>query len=239
MGRDGPQPSGIPRSRQGHHRRQSILDAAETLIRENRSTDFTMLALARRSGVSPATPYNLFGTKASILYALLTRSLDSIFTDFGTLTAKMDPFKVVQFAGQAAVAFFVADPSYYRPLYLYLIGVPDEVYRPPYMNRALNYWRDALQPLCDTGYIKSDHMRDTLARSLIIHFIGSLDMWAQCELDHDEFMIHIRYGVASLLCVLASDAARAPVLDEALASLSESPRPIEFRASLKSDRSSD
>ncbi len=194
-----------PRSRQAQLRRQAILDAAESLIRGANSTDFTMLKLAECSGVSPTTPYNIFGGKSSILYALLTRSLDSIFSGFGEATAQMEPFEVVVFAGKAAADFFIADPKYYRPLYLYLIGVPDPLYRPPYMNRALNYWRNALLPLQRSGYLEDDRARDALARGLMIQFIGSIDMWAQGELNHEHFRAHIQYGVTALLVHLTRD----------------------------------
>lgn len=52
-----------------------VLNAAEALVRKTGDTDFSMLTLASKAKVSPATPYNLFGSKGSILYTLLNRSL--------------------------------------------------------------------------------------------------------------------------------------------------------------------
>ena len=196
------------RSRQKEIRRQSILDAAEELIRETRSTDFPMLLLAERAGTSPATPYNAFGGKASILYALLVKSLDTIFFDFDKVTLRMKPHEVALAAAKGAADFFIADPDYYRPLYHYLIGVSDQVYRPSYLNRALNYWRSALAPLRRAENLRDDIERDALARLMMILFLGALDLWVQGEITHEEFRAHIVYGAASLLCSVVNAADR-------------------------------
>ncbi|WP_418654973.1 TetR/AcrR family transcriptional regulator, partial [Acinetobacter baumannii] len=45
-------------------RRRNIVDAAHELVRETGGAGFSMLDLARRAGVSPATPYNLLGSKS-------------------------------------------------------------------------------------------------------------------------------------------------------------------------------
>ncbi len=56
-------------------RRRRILDAAEGLIRQTGGTNFSLLTLADKAEVSPATPYNFFGSKARLLFALFNRSL--------------------------------------------------------------------------------------------------------------------------------------------------------------------
>jgi AcrR family transcriptional regulator len=202
----------VVRSRQKEIRRQAMLDAAEGLIRETASTDFSMLVLAERAGTSPATPYNVFGSKASILYALLVKSLDTIFLDFDKITRTMNPYEVVLFAAREATEFFVADPTYYQPLYHYLIGARDDVYRPAYLDRAFGYWRSALTPLRRDGHLQRDIERDALARSMMILFLGALDLWCQREISHDLFRAQINYGVSAILCGVADDAARADLL---------------------------
>src|ERR1041385_1026819 len=58
------------REKQTGERRERILDAARKLMRRAGGTGFTMRALAKEAGVSLATPYNLFRSKAGVLYAL-------------------------------------------------------------------------------------------------------------------------------------------------------------------------
>jgi len=48
-------------------RRRRLVATAQSLLRERYDAGFSMGELARRAGVSPATPYNLVGNKAEIL----------------------------------------------------------------------------------------------------------------------------------------------------------------------------
>ena len=52
-------------------RKQQILSAARRLIRKKGFPRMSMRELAQEARVSLATPYNLFGSKANVLYALL------------------------------------------------------------------------------------------------------------------------------------------------------------------------
>ena len=52
-------------------RRRHLVDAAASLVRVDGGTGFSMLQLAGRAGVSPATPYNLIGSKSELLRLLV------------------------------------------------------------------------------------------------------------------------------------------------------------------------
>lgn len=56
-------------------RRKAILEAARDLIREAKGDDFSMPDLAERAGVSLVTPYNLFGSKSSILLEIAKQDI--------------------------------------------------------------------------------------------------------------------------------------------------------------------
>lgn len=59
-------PLGV-RARQRIERRAKLVTAARSLLAQGGLEGFSMLDLAKRAGVSPATPYNLFGSKAAVL----------------------------------------------------------------------------------------------------------------------------------------------------------------------------
>ena len=56
-------------------RQRAILDAARDIMAQSGEVGLTMFALASRAGVSPATPYNLFGSKQAILQAVYDEDL--------------------------------------------------------------------------------------------------------------------------------------------------------------------
>lgn len=197
------------RQSQKEQRRQRILDAAESLIRQSAGTDFLMTTLAETAGFSQATPYNLFGSKAGILFALLNRSVDGIFRDADLDNNRdADPFEAVLQAARVASGVFSADPGFYRPLYRFLLGVVDSGHRPAFLDRALGYWKRALAGVSAAGLFSAELTRDEMARGIVIYFLGALDLWVQDELDDDEFHAQIQYGVAMLLLGIADDASR-------------------------------
>lgn len=199
----------MTREIQKEDRKRRILDAAEALIRKTGSTDFSMALLAERALLSGPTPYNLFGSKGGILYALLNRSVDSLFSDVARGRGQSsDPVERVLHAAQMAGDEFASDPRFYRPLYQFLLGIHDAVHRPAYMDRALVYWKQALHHLADAGQIPAVISHDQLARMMVINTLGALDLWVHSELDDDQLRAQVLHGTAVLLFSVADASQR-------------------------------
>lgn len=206
------------------------MDAAEALIRESRSTDFSMLTLAERAGLSPATPYNLLGSKAGVLYGLLNRVMDKVVEDACDAGRAEDPYLyVLQLAGAVAQRL-AEDPGFYRPLYRFLLGVSDPVNRPAYMDRGLEFWKFAVQGLHEGGQLPPEIDRDELARELEIHFVGVLDLWVQEELDGSAFQAQTVYGASLMLMSVADEAARVRLITRIRALKKKLPKRFSYRA---------
>lgn len=188
-----------PREQAKQDRRDRILSAAEALILEAGNTDFSMSALAHRATVSVPTPYNLLGSKSEILYALLDRSLNPIFARRAASKSSRQPFMGVLSAARFGVEAFVARRDLYQPLYRFLLGVPDSVSRPRFIEKARSYWDSPLQLLLEQGYLPGERTKQQLARLIFTQFIGALELWIQNDLDDDQFSAHIEVGVATAL----------------------------------------
>lgn len=200
-------------------RRRAILHAAETLVREHSSTDFSMKELAARAGFSLATTYNLIGSKATVLYALLNQYMDRIDIERAATLTQGDPIEHVFQASDAAVTIYTADPQFYRPLLRFLLGVPDPVNRPLFMERAYRYWATVVQSLDDAGMFDNSFSAEALARDLQIFFAGTIDLWVHDELDGATFKAQIRTGVAMRLMGLGIDRYRSKLRSEITASM--------------------
>jgi AcrR family transcriptional regulator len=177
------------REKQKTERRNRILDAAERLIRETGGTDFSVRVLAAVSGVSAATPFNLFGSKEALLYALLSRSLDQIVTDGLSFKSPDTAFHVIE-AAEKAVNAFVSDPEFLRPLYRVLLGVSHPVHRPLFMQRTFAYWKTATLTVKSGALRSNPALQDVVAQALMAHFIGLLELWVHRDLDDDAFRTH-------------------------------------------------
>ncbi|MGQ0701008.1 MAG: TetR/AcrR family transcriptional regulator [Panacagrimonas sp.] len=181
------------REKQMAQRRTRILSAAEKLIRRTGGTDFTMNALAHEAEVSPATPFNLFGTKEGLLYELLLRSLKEFFSR-ALAQQSNDPVERVVLAAQAAVDVFVDNPKQLRPLYRFLLGVIDPKSRPEFLLRSHGYWRISLDAAVAAGWM-DENEADAVASGLLAHILGVLDLWVHRDITDAELKDHLVQGV--------------------------------------------
>jgi len=197
-------------------RRARVLDAAEQLIRETGNTDFTVATLAERAGLSGPTPYNLFGSKAAILYVLLNRSLDPVVAVERRASGAGDPVARVLAAANLAADLFVNDPVFYRPLYQFLLSVGDSEQRPAFLQRSLAFWQRAIGTLMASDQAVLATQSAGLARMLVMNFIAALELWVHQELDHQQFRAQVLYGAAMLLFGFASEPQRTALLQQML-----------------------
>ncbi len=181
------------REKQMKERRTRILNAAERLIRKSGSTDFSVRALAVAAEVSPVTPFNLFGSKEGLLYALLSRSLDRFFSKGLTFKSPDPNYHVVE-AAEIAVEIFVNDPKFLRPLYQVLLGVSHAEHRPKFMERTFSYWNTALLTIPGIAKSHDEAQLNVLTHALMAHFIGLMELWIHKDFDDESFRIHVICG---------------------------------------------
>jgi len=180
-------PKGRRRAVNKERRISALLSAAERLIQASGTTDFTMQQLAEAAGLSLATTYNLIGTKAAVLYALLNVDLDALSSHQDKLRDAMSSVQPSDMA-RLAVGFFSAKPDYYRPLMRYLLGVFEPKQRPLFMARAIEFWRKAIGlDELDESWPLTDIRKEDIAQSMHLSFIGALDLWVHHEIDNDRF----------------------------------------------------
>jgi AcrR family transcriptional regulator len=187
------------REKQKTERRNRILDAAEKLIRETGGTGFSVRALAVASGVSAATPFNLFGSKEGLLYALLSRSLDQIVTEGLSFKSSDPAFHVIE-AAENAVNAFLDDPEFLRPLYQVLLSVSHPVHRPLFMERTFAYWQSATLTIGNS----EPSLSDLVAKALMAQFIGLLELWVHRDIDDNAFRVRAICGVILIAHTVAA-----------------------------------
>jgi AcrR family transcriptional regulator len=186
------------RAKQMRERRTRILNAAERLIRKTGSTEFSVRALAAAAEVSPVTPFNLFGSKEGLLYALLSRSLDRFFSKGLVFQAEDPSYHVIE-AAEIAVEIFVKDPHFLRPLYQVLMGVPHAELRPQFMARTFAYWKTAVLTIPGIGKTGDEATINLLTHALMAHFIGLLELWVHQDFDDDGFRVHAICGIVLMV----------------------------------------
>ena len=190
------------RAKQAVDRRNKMLDAAESLVRETRGTDFSMRALSLAAEVGPTTPYNFFGSKEGLLFELMNRTLKP-FENEALVFSSEDPLEQAVQAAENAVRIIVRDADYLRPLYQTLLSLSDPVNRPKYLNSAVVFYRKALNGAVEHKLLSSEHERTSLAWSLLAHLVGVLYLWLHENINDDMFRAHVVSGFVHLLLPLA------------------------------------
>ncbi|MBX3204937.1 MAG: TetR/AcrR family transcriptional regulator [Labilithrix sp.] len=177
-------------------RRDRILEAAEELIRRRGDIQFGMRELAEKAGVSPATPFNLFGSKGQVLWALLERDLGKqrqrIADDVET-----DPVERVLGLARRAVLTYARDERLFRPLLSAVVST--NMLMPALLDRFTDLWHDALEEAEARRQLAADIDPALLARQLHLEYRAGLTLWLRGEVDVKGWNLHLMHGVLLVL----------------------------------------
>ncbi|MCB2051764.1 MAG: hypothetical protein KDE63_10080 [Novosphingobium sp.] len=179
---------------------RKIISAAETLIGSKKSTNFTMIELAKSANVSTFTTHNLIGTKSSVLFMLLIKHLDDI--KILPLHDGADDFDVIKYFlsfGDAPVDMYLANEDYYRPLIGYLMGVSTPGLRSEYIRKAWGYWIHAVSLLSQRKLILDGINDIDLVRSIYTSYAGTMELWVHGEVFSDGLRSQIKSNLVIYL----------------------------------------
>lgn len=96
---------------------EALLQAAEQLFSTRPMTDVTVEEIAATAGVAVGSVYNHFGSKAGLHAALVERALDTDrhFMDRAYVAGR-SPVEQLYAAAEEYLAFYLANPEYFRML---------------------------------------------------------------------------------------------------------------------------
>ncbi|MBP0618295.1 TetR/AcrR family transcriptional regulator [Jiella mangrovi] len=176
--------------------RQRVIDAAERLLREGRA-DFSMRDLAADAGVSFATPFNHFGSKAAIMQALSERRIDEMTRRFANSPIVPDAASRVLLAVDVAADVMLEEPDVSRAVMSWLgtpSAAPGRVWE-----RSTSLWRLALGDGDGLDAAWREEALDRLPGQLAFAFRGVLSFWTAGELADDAIGPRAREIVQTLL----------------------------------------
>lgn len=192
-------------------RRQRIIAAARDLIRETGSTGLSMRELAKRAGVSLATPYNLFGSKAAVVLAVL-QDVRAFRERFGRADP-CDPVARIFTAVDMACEFYLDDPVFYTALWQAVFGTAGEVRQAIYNPKRDAFWRSLIDAAADVGAFADMIDRGLLLRQLDVHFRSVMLDWVVGDIASPALAPAARHGYALILAGAASETWRAPLME--------------------------
>jgi len=184
-------------------RRQNIVLAARNMMRETGDSGFSMRILARKAGVSIATPYNLFGSKQEILYAVLDADLASYQERLGAL--RVDPLERIFRSITVATSLYSEQPGFYRAVLVALYKDSGSELRTMFSGPRQVVMQNLVRNAKLAGYLRSSMCVDAVARNLSYVFFAGILEWVSGLISLSEFEVRVQYGVGLTLSGAASE----------------------------------
>jgi AcrR family transcriptional regulator len=172
-----------------------VLDAAERLLGVG-ERDFSMRDLAAEAGVSFATPFNQFGSKAAIMYALSERRISAMTERYVSLDATGDAVQRVARAVESASITMLEKPIVNRVVMGWISTsnpAPGEV-----LPRSKALWARALGEGDGLRVELRERACRTLPEQLAFGFRGVLSFWTAGEIP-DAALTHCALDIAKTL----------------------------------------
>ena len=134
-----------------HSRRRKIVRAARVLMQQTGDTGFSMRALAEQAGVSIATPYNLFGSKQAIMFAVLDADLE--YYQKRLAKVRVDELDVFFKAVSLATTLYSTEPSFYRAVLFAVYNDGGREFKSMFGGPRHIMWKGFVQDAVKAGFL--------------------------------------------------------------------------------------
>lgn len=184
-------------------RRRAILDAAREIITAEGEGGLNMRAMAARAGVSPATPYNLFGSKQAVLQAVYDEDQETFYREFDERTSR-EPLTRLFDLIDLSIAHWQATPAFHKALLAILYrgtgGQIDDVAGRPRL--TLVRVRQLIADVVAAGILRADTPIDIVTATLARVFRAVGQEWIDGTLALPRARTELREALALLLAGL-------------------------------------
>ena len=206
-------------------RRTRIVNAAYDLLREAGVDALSVIKVAERARVSPATVYNLFGTKGAILAQVFDQDLKAFTTVVGRARAA-DALDHIFKAISIAAGLYKEDPGFYRAIMHMRPNQADPDLYAAMRAPRIEFWRGMIQKAGEEGLLRRDANSGILSVLATQIASGVLAEWVSGVISADQLERETSYGFAVILMQYATPkgakklAPRIAALEKALAQYS-------------------
>lgn len=183
-------------------RRQTIVQAARSLMQQTGEAGFSMRSLAREAEVSIATPYNLFGSKQAVMFAVLDSDLEQYQRQLERLHA--DELDVFFRAVSLAAKLYSREPGFYRAVLFAAYNDGGTEFRAMFSGPRHAMWRRLVTQAQAAGLIDGHMEPNTLAITLGHILFACIMEWVNGLLSLEEMEARGHYGFAVALAGVAT-----------------------------------
>lgn len=173
-------------------------------MQETGQPGFSMRALAEAAGVSIATPYNLFGSKQAVMYAVLDADLAEYQEQLENLDA--DQLDVFFEAVSLAASLYSDEPGFYRAVLFAAYNDGGTEFRAMFSGPRHAMWRRLVNNATAAGLLDEAVEANSFAMNLGHIFFSCIIEWVNGLLTLEEMEARVQYGFAVTLRGMATPA---------------------------------
>ena len=191
-------------------RRRRILEAARALIVDGGLDALSMRKLAKASGVSVTTLYNLYGSRGEILTAMIDAAVDEMIAILDAESTLADPIERAFAVIEVTAREFGRDASSYRPMLVasYASNSLSADADRRIADRAVALQNEALSAARTQGMIRADANPLRLAEQVYHGYELACAQWAFGAMSLEAFEARALYGLVLVLLAVADDSTR-------------------------------
>ena len=189
-------------------RRARIVEATYALLREVGIEDLSVKMIADQARVSPATVYNLFGTKAAVLQKVYDLDLAE-FEQRMAKTVSRDSLERIFDSVAITAAHYRSDPRFYRSVVRMPNRDPaDAQLIDAVTSRRAHFWSDQVRQAIKDGHLVAEADASRLGAAMSYLSSGAVGCWVTNLITIDRYEEDVACGVAALLMGFATESAR-------------------------------
>jgi len=183
------------RQRGVEERRRRLVRAASELIAERDDGAFSMPELARRAGLSLATPYNLFGSKAAVLAQVFERLVRGFHRDSSWMAGLPASERILGVIDRLVVAY-QEQGRLFRNLWKALYGLDLAEHRQLNLSLSNEIVHPLVASLAADGLLHNGVPLSAVENTLVRLFDANFEMWAAQDWPVARLRAELRCGFA-------------------------------------------
>lgn len=183
------------RQRGIEERRRRLVKAASELIAERDDGSFSMPELAKRAGLSLATPYNLFGSKAAVLAKVFERLVRGFHRDPAWMAGLPASARILGVVDRLVIAY-EEQGRLFRNLWKALYGLDLSEHRDLNLSLSNEIVHPLIAILAADGMIPADIPHEAVENTLVRLFDANFEMWAAQDWPPERLRAQLRTSFA-------------------------------------------
>ena len=184
-------------------RRRRLIVAASELLAERDDGNFSMPELAKRAGLSLATPYNLFGSKAAVLAQVFERLVKAFHRDESWMDGLTACDRILGVIDRLIVAY-ERQGNLFRNLWKALYGLDVTEHRQLNLSLSANIVHPLVASLAKDRLLTHAVPEEAIELTLVRVFDANFEMWASQDWPPAELRRQLRLSFALIFLGLLS-----------------------------------